>query len=249
MTTGYDGETPAGPLLQQKEDGVAVLVTGAVPDAVHRAMSARLLGSPAEDRRRVLALTSHDETDVTDRLPSGARTSPDRLRAVLGDGWTRSAAATPTPTAATAADAPTPEPDVGAGTDVPEQALSVLTDPSLSSFGERLARDVAALDTHAGGFAPGQLRLCVDSLDHLADEYEADQVLRFAHLLADQVRTNDGMAHFHTHHPYDDLPTPGLDAVTEVVVRLRLSDDGPEFRPYLDGDPLTDWASIPPVPE
>lgn len=231
-----------------------VLVTGAVPDTVHRSMSARLLGSPDADRRRVLGLTSHDEAAATERLPPGAETTPDRLRAVLGNGWTRSAAAAVNEAGGSAPGLEgSTVPDVGTddaplGT-LPAESVTALSDPSLATFGERLSRSVGALDRLAGGFSPGQLRVCLDSLDHLADGYDDSQVLRFAHLVADQVRSQDGMAHFHTRRPYDDLPIPGLADVSEVVIRLRLTGEAPEFRPYLEGDPLTDWARIPPLPE
>lgn len=237
-----------GPLLDQKQDGVAVLVTGAVPTDVHRSMSKRLLGSPDADRRRVLALTRHDEHALRERLPEGARTTPDSLGVVLGDGWTRSAAATsgvegPGETV----DAPLDASPSGFD-GVPEETLTVLDDPSLSTFGERLARTVTRLRDTAGGFDPGQLRLGLDSIDHLADDYGDDEVLRFTHLLADQVRNDDGMIHLHTHRDHDELPVARLADVADVVIRLRLAGDGPEFRPYLDGDPLTDWGPFPPVP-
>lgn len=263
MSTGspQSGDTgdgnPVGPLLDRKDDGVAVLVAGEVPDAVHRSMSARLLGSPDVDRRRVLALTHYDESAVTDRLPPGVTTDPDRLRTVFCDGWTRSAALT---TAAAGTDAPSspdgPRPEPG-GPSVDEfspgavsaDGTTVLEETTLSAFGERLTREVAALYRTAGDLDPGQLRLCLDSLDHLTDGYDDAQVLRFAHLVADQVRNYDGMAHFHTRRPLDDLPVPGIVDVTEVVLRLRVAGDTAEFRPYLNGDPLTDWGPIPPLSE
>ncbi|PSQ40200.1 hypothetical protein BRD10_02615 [Halobacteriales archaeon SW_12_71_31] len=220
-------------LLDRKAEGVAVLVSGAVPAAVHRSMSARLLGSPAADRRRVLALTSREEQAVTDRLPPGASTASDRLRVVLGDGWTRSVA-----TVDDAAGAPT----TAGGTSV-----TAMSDPSLATYGERVARQVTELCGDADGCRPGQLRLCVDSLDHLADGYDDNRVLRFAHLLADQVRSHDGMTHFHTRHSYENLPVSGLSTVTEVVVQLRLDGGTPEFRPSLDGEPVSDWTRIPPL--
>lgn len=244
--------SPVGSLLDRKENGVAVLVTGSVPDTVHRSMSARLLGSPDADRRRVLAMTHHDEATTTDRLPPGAPTAPDRLRVVLGNGWTRSAAA------ADGSGGTATGPNGATGADVggdgpldtlPTESVTALSDPSLASFGGRVSRSVGALNRLAGEFSPGQLRLCLDSVDHLADGYGDSQVLRFAHLVADQVRSHDGMVHLHTRRPYDDLPVAGLDDVVEVVIRLRLTGEVPEFRPYLDDEPLTGWASIPPVPE
>lgn len=245
---------PVGPLLDRKENGVAVLVTGSVPDTVHRSMSARLLGSPDADRRRVLALTHHEETATTERLPPGASTAPDRLQVVLGNGWTRSATAVDETGGAPAGSNGETVSDVSGGGDaplgtVPAESVTALSDPSLASFGERVSRSVGALNRLAGEFTPGQLRLCLDSLDHLADGYGDSQVLRFAHLVADQVRSHDGMVHLHTRRPYDDLPVPGIDDVTEVVIRLRLTGEVPEFRPYLDDEPLTGWARIPPLPE
>jgi hypothetical protein len=230
-------------LLDRKAEGVAVLVSGAVPAAIHRSMSARLLGSPEVDRRRVLALTSREEQAVTDRLPPGASTASDRLRVVLGDGWTRSVA---TAGGVTASGADATDGPVGT---LPEESVTAMSDPSLATYGERVARQATELCGDADGCRPGQLRLCVDSLDHLADGYDDGKVLRFAHLLADQVRSHDGMTHFHTRHSYENLPVSGLSTVTEVVVRLRLDGGTPEFRPSLDGEPVSDWTRIPPLPD
>ncbi len=241
-----------GALLDRKQDGVAVLVTGPVPATVHRSMSARLLGSPSLDRRRVLGLTAPTEGGVDDRLPPGADTDPDRLRTVVGDGWARSTGAvsqgggaTPAPTPDAAVSTP-PAPGVEG---LPPAGVAVLEDPSLSTFGERLAREVAALNRLTEGFDPGQLRLCLDSVDHLVHAHEDDAVLRFLHLITDQVRRHDGMAHLHTTHRWDDNAVAELQDVTEVVVRLRLTGEAPEYRLYLDGDPLTDWGPIPALPD
>lgn len=247
---GDDGDESLGALLDRKRDGVAVLVTGAVPATVHRTMSTRLLGSPALDRRRVLGLTAPAEDSVDDRLPPGVSTAPDRLRTVVGNGWARS-----TQSVAPGAGGATTPPGTGAsspaaGTDgLPPEGVAVLDDPSLSTFGERLAREVTALNRGADGFDPGQLRVCLDSLDHLVHDHDDDAVLRFAHLLADQVRRHDGMVHMHTTHRWDDLAVAELQEVTEVVIRLRLTGEAPEFRPYLDGDPLTGWGPLPALPE
>lgn len=238
-----------GALLERKREGVAVLVTGAVPATVHRTMSTRLLGSSSLDRRRVLGLTAPAEESVDDRLPPGAATDPSSLRTVVGNGWARSTGAvaatggaTPTPDASDSPPAP--------GLDgLPPEGVAVLDDPSLSTFGERLAREVTALNRLADGFDPGQLRLCLDSVDHLVHAHEDDAVLRFGHLLADQVRRHDGMLHMHTTHRWDDLAVTELQDVAEVVVRLRLTGEAPEYRPYLDGDPLTDWGPIPALPD
>jgi len=247
------GEDRLRALLDRKAEGVAVLVSGAVPASIHRSMSARLLGSPEVDRRRVLALTSREEEAVTDRLPTGAPTTSDRLRVVLGDGWTRSVAtvdgAAGAPTiggGVTASGADATDGPVGT---LPEESATTLSDPSLATFGERIARQVTELCDDAGGCQPGQLRLCVDSLDHLADGYDDGKVLRFAHLLADQVRSHEGMIHFHTRHSYENLPVSGLSTVTEVVVQLRLDAGTPEFRPSLDGEPVSDWTRIPSLPD
>ena len=239
-------------LLDRKAEGIAVLVSGAVPAAIHRSMSARLLGSPEVDRRRVLALTSREERAVTDRLPPGASTTSDRLRVVLGGGWTRSgatvdgAAGASTTGGVTASGADATDGPVGT---LPEAGVTAMSDPSLATYGERVARQVTELCGDADGCPPGQLRLCVDSLDHLVDGYDDGKVLRFAHLLADQVRSHDGMAHFHTRHSYENLPVSGLSTVTEVVVRLRLDGGTPEFRLSLDGEPVSDWTRIPPLPD
>jgi len=251
-----------GALLDRKQDGVAVLVTGPVPAAVHRSMSARLLGSPDLDRRRVIGLTAPTDGSVDDRLPPGASTSPGRLRTVVGNGWARSSASVAgTSTDAGAGAAPgagagaaeTPTPATGSqfpGVDtLPPDGVTVLEDSSLSAFGERLAREVTTLDQLADGLDPGQLRLCVDSVDQLVHDNDDDAVLRFAHLLADQVRRHDGMLHLHTTHRRDDLAVAELADVTEVVLRLRLTGEAPEFRPYLDGDPLADWGPIPGLPD
>ncbi|PSQ37891.1 hypothetical protein BRD13_08245 [Halobacteriales archaeon SW_5_70_135] len=240
-------------LLDRKAEGIAVLVSGAVPAAIHRSMSARLLGCPEVDRRRVLALTSREEQAVTDRLPPGASTASDRLRVVLGGGWTRSGAtadgaagASTTAAGVTASGADATDGPVGT---LPEAGVTAMSDPSLATYGERVARQVTELCGDADGCRPGQLRLCVDSLDHLVDGYDDGKVLRFAHLLADQVRSHDGMTHFHTRHSYENLPVSGLSTVTEVVVRLRLDGGTPEFRLSLDGEPVSDWTRIPPLPD
>ena len=238
-------------LLDRKAEGVAVLVSGAVPAAVHRSMSARLLGSPEVDRRRMLALTGLGRAAVDERLPPNASTRPERLRAVFGDGWCRSARSPANtandgePTARFA----TPSTEAPAAADtLHAESLTVVEDTLLSVFGERLSHEMTALAGAADGLEPGQLRLCLDSIDRLAHDHENDDVLRFAHLVADQVRCRDGMMHIHSHSPPDDLPVPNLTDVADVTIRLRRTGTVPEFRPYLEGEALTDWSRMPPGP-
>lgn len=186
-------------LKSLKRRGCAVLTTGKVPPDATVEATRRQLGSPDEDRVRIVALTGSTDRNVAARLPGDV--SPDDPDVYVLEGpRARDAAIT-----APGADVVAPDPR----TDL--ERLSCGVARSVRTY----ARPDADLDA-------GQLRLVVDSLKPLLDDHGIEQIEAFIWETATLVRSISGMAYYHL--PIDDdheivttlMETGYLDARVEL---------------------------------
>ncbi|SDM00331.1 hypothetical protein SAMN04487949_0460 [Halogranum gelatinilyticum] len=216
---GDEARTLDDVLSRLKRRGCALLVTGCVGDDVSARLTRRLLGSPAEQRRRLLVLSGADADRVATRLPPGVAASDPDVRVVDVTATDRS----------TAVDTPRGAPSDASGPSAIE-VLQVFTDA------------VDALDD--GDLDPSELRVAFDPLCPLLgrDDEASARFLRVATAL---VRDATGMGHFHL--PVAD-DSPRIDALGhwfDARIELRHRDGlAPEQRWHLPEYGTTPWVRL-----
>lgn len=216
-----DGERTLGDVLSRlKRRGCALLITGCVGEGVSARLTRRLLGSPAEQRRRLLVLSGADPDRVATRLPPGVAATDADVRVVDVTTAGRSTAVDRR-SRRTPSDTPSP---------APEHVLRAFTD---------------ALDTlDDGDLDPAELRVAFDPLcPLLAQDDEA--TARFLRVATALVRDATGMGHFHF--PVAD-DSPRVESVAhwfDARIELRHRDGlDPEQRWHLPDYGTTPWVRL-----
>lgn len=118
-------------------------------------------------------------------------------------------------------------------------------EPSLGALGIEIVEAIDEFADAADGFGPSELRVCVDSLVPLLQEYDSEAVFRLLHVTTSRVDQARGMGHYHLplnpDHDAVNLLEPMFDAV--VTVRSRQGTD--EHQWYLrEADTTTDWLEL-----
>ncbi|MFC4541125.1 hypothetical protein ACFO5R_04185 [Halosolutus amylolyticus] len=189
-------------LSQLKRRGASVLVVGSVRPEHQRSASRRLLGHASErDRRRVLVSTSSGDHHSLVSEPSIS----DGLRFVTYGSQTRSAVASEP------IDDHTPPAIDDDGT----------TADTLGDLGIAISSAIEDFETDADGFEPSELRVGVDSLLPLLEDYSTEQVFKFVHLINGRVTDVDGMVHYLLPVEPDADVVPVLKPLFDVLVELQ----------------------------
>lgn len=211
-------------LASLKRRGSNLLLVGPAYESAHLSASRLLMGDADASRERLLVLTDHDAAREA-RLPEGA----EPVRTVEHRSLTRSAAAGP---------APSPAPFSPSGPDgEPHDALVAL--------GNDVSDEIEAADERVDGLDPGQLRLCVDSLAPIVEEYDLQRVVAFLHAMTRDVDRVNGMGHYHLPVSRDAEVVGFLEPLFDAVIELRVGSDGPQQRWRLtDGRGSTDWLAL-----
>jgi hypothetical protein len=221
-----------------KRRGSALLVVGSVPADVYRRASARMLGDG--DRRRLVVTGVSDCQDS--RLEAVPRRTPEWTRIVEFEAPARSTAA------AVCTDDSTTSP---AGPESPAESapardpLANRVDGDVVELGREVAKTIAQFDSIAGGLSPAELRLAFDCLSVILAECDLETAFRFSHVLANHVRSVDGMAHFWLPRELDDEAVRVLEPLFDAVVELRL--DGTELQQrwhFRDVDLTSEWLVL-----
>lgn len=211
-------------LASLKRRGSNLLLVGPAYESAHLPASRRLMGDADSPRERLLVLTDHDAAREA-RLPEGA----EPVRTVEHRSLTRSAATRP---------ARSPSPRSPSGPDGEAH-------DALVALGNEVAEEIEAADERVDGLEPGQLRLCVDSLAPVVEEYDRERVVAFLHALTRDVDRVNGMGHYHLPASPDAEVVEFLEPLFDAVIELRVGEDGPQQRWRLtDGRGSTDWLSL-----
>ncbi|SFB95369.1 hypothetical protein SAMN05444422_103218 [Halobiforma haloterrestris] len=117
---------------------------------------------------------------------------------------------------------------------------------SLGAIGIDIVEAIDDLEDEVGGFAPSELRLCMDSVAGLFREHDAERVFRLLHVTASRVDHIDGMGHYHLPLERDHDAVNLLEPLFDAVVELRVRSDGDrrEQRWHLREGETTDWISL-----
>lgn len=229
--SGSDGEQFTETLSRLKRTGASVLVVGSVRPHQQRDVCRRLLGqATAQPRRRVLVSTTGDSHDVSHQFDADINAS-DTLKHVSYATQARSTAATDTSSDTIESDAPSLE--------------ASQTTTTLADLGIAISSAIEELETEADGLAPAELRVGIDSLVPLLEEYGAERVFKFVHLANGRTRDTDGMIHYHLPMDRDSDVVSVLAPLFDIIIELREQNgDFQERWSINDGDQSSGWISI-----
>ncbi|WP_436346664.1 DUF7504 family protein [Natronorubrum sp. FCH18a] len=226
--SGSDGEQFTETLSRLKRTGASVLVVGSVRPHQQRDVCRRLLGqATVQPRRRVLVSTTGDSHQFDADINAS-----DTLKLVSYATQARSTAATDT------------SPDT-IESDAPSLEASPTTTTTLADLGIAISSAIEELETEADGLAPAELRVGIDSLVPLLEEYGAERVFKFVHLTNGRTRDTDGMIHYHLPMDRDSDVVSVLAPLFNIIIELREQNgDFQERWSINDGDQSSGWISI-----
>lgn len=227
---GSDDEQFTAELSQLKRQGASVLVVGSVRTEQRRDVCQRLLGqATVQPRRRVLVSTTGEGHNMSHLVGDTESATTTR---VSYETHSRSAAASNTDSQ--------PMESVSVSTDE-----SPVTTATLADLGIAISNAIEEFERDATSLAPGELRVAVDSLVPLLEEYGAERVFKFAHLTNGRTRDADGMIHYHLPMDRDSDVVSVLTPVFDIVIELRDRNGAFQERWTInDGDHSSGWLSI-----
>ncbi|RQH03128.1 DUF7504 family protein [Natrarchaeobius oligotrophus] len=116
---------------------------------------------------------------------------------------------------------------------------------SLGRLGLEIIETIDEFDTDAGGLEPSELRVCVDSLVSLLQNYDTEEVFRLLHVTTSRIDQSRGMGHYHLAVSRDHEAVSLLEPMFDAVVELRTRDGVHEQQWHLrDRDAKTDWVHL-----
>lgn len=210
-------------LSRLKRQGANVLVVGSTRSGQQTKTCRRLLGHATErPRRRILVSTTGEPRDVSRVVETE---TPGQLTVISHKMQTRSAAAQTPSTASSLDSSPT--------------SVDTLTD-----LGIEISRAIETFDTMADGLEPSELRIGIDSLVPLLEEYGRERVFRFIHLTNGRVGEMSGMIHYHLPVARESDIVALLSPLFDIVIELRKQNSVCEERWSLKGGTLcSGWIS------
>ncbi|MWV40619.1 hypothetical protein [Natrialba sp. INN-245] len=119
------------------------------------------------------------------------------------------------------------------------------SDEALGRLVRNVVDAVEEFEDEAGGFEPSELRVCVDSLVPLLQQYDTEDVFRFVHVTTARIEQARGMGHYHLPVSRDHDAVSLLEPMFDAVVSLRTRDDVHEQQWHLrDRGTPTDWIQL-----
>lgn len=205
-------------LEKLKEEGSLILAMGNAPAALNR-ISSQLLSDQSKGRVPMFILLSQDRSVIEDRLGNDVDDTQ-----VLQYGFRRSTA------------------DRAHASDTyPAKKLV----SSTSIYNDVKTAIEGIEDRRSGPWESGELRVCLDSLIPILDQYERDQIETFLTDFRELVIDRSGMGH--CLFPIEPLPSrfEWLPSFFDIVIDARSVEGTPQQRWRLVGaDQVTDWFPV-----
>ncbi len=216
----------ADELTRLKRRGASVLVVGSVRPDQCRDACRRLLGCGADrTRRRVLVSTTDGPHHATHHVDE---TGSEALSTIAYEAQARNAAT------AEPGETPSVEPDTTMA-------------KSLADLGLAIEGAIEGFETDTAALEPAEVRLGIDSLLPLLEEYGRQRTFKFLHLVNGRTRDVDGMAHYHLPVERDARIVQTLSPLFDITVELREQNgDYQERWTIEDGDRSSGWLSVGP---
>lgn len=116
---------------------------------------------------------------------------------------------------------------------------------TLEAFGVAIVDAIDELTRSTADLSSSELRLCVDAIAPLLDEYERESVFRFVHTVSARVDDADGMGHYHLPLERNHEAVSVLEPLFDAVVEVRSTNGRAEQRWDLHNrDTPTDWLPL-----
>ncbi len=129
--------------------------------------------------------------------------------------------------------------------DPPTAAVDADLNSPLGAIGIELIDAIEEVETEAGGLAPSELRVCVDSLVSLLQDHSAENVFRLLHMMTAKVAHSDGMGHYHLPLDRDHDAVNLFEPLFDAIVEVRSTAEGYEQRWELpDRETETEWLEL-----
>lgn len=205
-TVRGQGSSFGDTLRELKNQGCSVLLCGIVSDDVREQTSARLLGkkTASVDRTCLFVTTNQNFQSVHTRLAL-ADIPVQSARVIWMENTLRSAAANTVDS-------------------YPFQATHVSSD--IKSLEQLVRHTIAALERDHGGFAPAQLRVCVDTLPSLIIDEDNKSVEAFLDTLDQMAAATRGMVHCILPFAYDASVVERFIPYFDITISLRPTNQG-----------------------
>lgn len=208
-----------------KRTGGNLLLTGDVPADVFEELSVQFLGEPDYGRTHLFALYGRDTNVVRTRLDR-ANANLDNARVLSHEAAVRSAT------------------DVRTGNQPTRPSVSPVVG-SLDDFQTEILDEIFELQYQRKGFDPGQLRFCLDSLQFLSDEEEADAVEEFVRNVTETVEEVAGLGQYIFPGAYDSAQVQAVEPLFDVTIEMKIDEGGPTQRWHLhDTEYTTTWFPL-----
>ena len=231
-------------LRRLKRNGASVLVVGSLQPAQRRDLCSRLFGHASDALRRRIAVSTTDRDAW--RPTFDDESSPTLFRQIDYDAPSRGAAADEGGATARDLDLGS-QPGSGEATHPsthhsPSVATSHADAETLTELGIAISSAIEYFDTDASGLEPAELRVGLDSLLPLLEEYDRETVFTFLHLTTGRVTAVDGMCHCHLPVERDATVAAVLSPLFDVVLEVRERPGGYEERWVLqNADRRSHW--------
>lgn len=222
LRVALDGSIGATP-----ECGGLVLVAGDVSASVHRRISRALLDGPLPTYRRILVVPTLESDVVDEYLPPSARHDGTHLQLVGYE----------------ARNGTTGGPD--AGQDPKIRAGSVRrTGLDLGAIGMDVSELISSVVRSTDELVPGELQVCLDGFERLADAADEFTVVKFAHLLQSRVEKANGVVYVHVHRSSSSSLVTQLTPVSDARIAVRGTAATPEYRVHRSDGATTEWTTL-----
>lgn len=216
---GASGDTFASLLDRLKRRGTSVLVVGDLSGDVERALSRRMMGSPDEQRYRLLA-TLRPQRSPDRWFPDPVSVDDEWVEVADHGGLARDAVAAGSY-------------DGGVGGPQPN------TDQLVDRVEEWVAEVQASNDP-----GPGAIRVGITSLDVLLERSDSPAPQRVAERVHDVMRDYQGVAHLYLPRARSSRVVQRTAVWVDVVVEVRTNRGRPEQRWSVQDTVETSWFPI-----
>ncbi|SFL01099.1 hypothetical protein SAMN04487950_1927 [Halogranum rubrum] len=235
-------------LQSLKRRGANVLVLTDPSEAATSTVCLQLLGCESMVRRRLLVRTRDNTPLDTDFDPTRfgfVDVTGSATRATLTESADRPDSGDVTDRFGTvdSVEPQTPYTPASTADDMPRWFSRVEPNASLSTLARHVHDHLTRFETTDP--KPGEIRVCVDSLDTLVDDAPSHHLRRFLQVVTSRIRAAGAIGHFHlSASPRENSPVT-VDGLFDATVETRPTVDGTQQRWTLHGPGIqTDWLQF-----
>lgn len=217
--------TFAEALDRLKSRGCLVLVVGPVGDDAKYAGCRRLLGDElSETRRRLFLTTDRSVANHPGAKATCGHSEPTDSRAITYKTGARGTAAAPM-----------------------ESTLQIENEVVHGDLDDLLAvteSAIVGLETRAGEFEPGELRVCVDDLAALIAHDDDVAVVEFISALRERILDASGLGHAHLSRDVPAAPVDAIACLFDAILEVDSSDECRQRWHVRHAGISTDWLEL-----